>query len=353
MQQFGTFAPPGVSRIILGLARMGLGRGRLKLLFSQLWNQINGDKPVDLIYQNLKLRLHPRQNTIESKIMFSAKRREGAELELIKRHLADGGVFVDIGSNIGYYALNVALMSAGKVIAIEPNPPVLARLRDNIALNDLQSKITVHEAAIGATKDIAQLTISDNDFGSSSIVNQRVGKTHIDVEVLPLVEGGKGVAVSNGLTAGSWAASGGIGTFSGVNADNYRDDGTVIRQVYFGWAGSKYNTFGYLHWGLNQYKANPFKQSVVKHPSPQASSNNYLPAGDTHVIYPGKDGPLSSLRFEAHRKGIEDYELLEKLKLKNSNKHKRLIKKLFLNYTNYSLSINKYQRIRKKLLKSI
>ena len=125
-----------------------------------------------------------------------------------------------------------------------------------------------------------------------------------------------------------------------------------IRQVYFGWAGSKYNTFGYLHWGLNQYKANPFKQSVVKHPSPQASSNNFLPAGDTHVIYPGTDGPLSSLRFEAHRQGIEDYELLEKLKLKNPNKHKRFIKKLFLNYTNYSLSIRKYERIRKKLIKS-
>ena len=126
-----------------------------------------------------------------------------------------------------------------------------------------------------------------------------------------------------------------------------------IRQVYFGWAGSKYNTFGYLHWGLNQYKANPFKQSVVKHPSPQASSNNFLPAGDTHVIYPGTDGPLSSLRFEAHRKGIEDYELLEKLKTKNIDKHSRLIKKLFFDYTNYSLSIKKYQRIRKKLLKSI
>ena len=53
-------------------------------------------------------------------------------------------------------------------------------------------------------------------------------------EVLPLVEGGKGVAVSNGLTAGSWAASDGIGTFSGVNADNYRNDGSVIRQIYHG-----------------------------------------------------------------------------------------------------------------------
>ena len=105
--------------------------------------------------------------------------------------------------------------------------------------------------------------------------------------------------------------------------------------------------------GLNQYKANPFKQSVVKHPSPQASSNNFLPAGDTHVIYPGTDGPLSSLRFEAHRNGIEDYELLEQLKTKNIDKHSILIKKLFFDYTNYSLSIKKYKRIRKKLLKSI
>lgn len=53
-------------------------------------------------------------------------------------------------------------------------------------------------------------------------------------EVLPLIEGGKGVAVSNGLSSGSWAAAGGIGTFSGVNADDFREDGSVIRQVYKG-----------------------------------------------------------------------------------------------------------------------
>ena len=126
-----------------------------------------------------------------------------------------------------------------------------------------------------------------------------------------------------------------------------------IRQVYFGWAGSKYNTFGYLHWGLNQYKANPFTQSVVKHPSPAASSNNYLPAGDTHIIYPGKNGPLSSLRFESQRLGIEDYEILEILKSINPSKHSRFIKKLFINYTDYSLSINKYMRVKRRVLKSI
>ncbi|MCC7429193.1 MAG: nitronate monooxygenase [Alphaproteobacteria bacterium] len=51
-------------------------------------------------------------------------------------------------------------------------------------------------------------------------------------EVLPLVEGGKGVAVTNGLSAGSWAAAGGVGTFSAVNADSFTPDGRLIRQVY-------------------------------------------------------------------------------------------------------------------------
>ena len=54
------------------------------------------------------------------------------------------------------------------------------------------------------------------------------------VEVLPLVEGGKGVSVSNGVSAGSWAASGGVGTFSAVNADSYDAAGKRIPQVYHG-----------------------------------------------------------------------------------------------------------------------
>jgi NAD(P)H-dependent flavin oxidoreductase YrpB (nitropropane dioxygenase family) len=54
------------------------------------------------------------------------------------------------------------------------------------------------------------------------------------VDVLPLVEGGKGVAVSNGATAGAWAAAGGVGTFSAVNADSYDAQGEIIRQTYAG-----------------------------------------------------------------------------------------------------------------------
>jgi nitronate monooxygenase len=53
-------------------------------------------------------------------------------------------------------------------------------------------------------------------------------------EVLPLVEGGKGISISNGESSGAWAAAGGIGTFSGVNADSYNDAGELIPQLYRG-----------------------------------------------------------------------------------------------------------------------
>ena len=126
-----------------------------------------------------------------------------------------------------------------------------------------------------------------------------------------------------------------------------------LRQVYFGWGAAHYNTGGYLHWGLNQYHADPFEQSVVKHPSPVASANNFLPAGDTHIVYPGQSGPLSSIRFEAHRMGCEDYELLQKLKVSDPKLHDKLISKLFRTYTDYNLNLKDYRKTRKKLLKAL
>ena len=53
-------------------------------------------------------------------------------------------------------------------------------------------------------------------------------------EVLPLVEGGKGISVSNGESSGAWAAAGGVGTFSAVNADVLDEEGHLIPVVYRG-----------------------------------------------------------------------------------------------------------------------
>jgi nitronate monooxygenase len=51
-------------------------------------------------------------------------------------------------------------------------------------------------------------------------------------EVWPLIEGGKGVSATNHMSSGAWAAAGGIGTVSAVNADSYDPEGKIVPQVY-------------------------------------------------------------------------------------------------------------------------
>ncbi|BDB96581.1 2-nitropropane dioxygenase [Candidatus Hydrogenosomobacter endosymbioticus] len=52
-------------------------------------------------------------------------------------------------------------------------------------------------------------------------------------DVIPIVEGGKGIAVSDGRSCGAWAAAGCVGTFSGVNADSYDSMGAYAPMVFY------------------------------------------------------------------------------------------------------------------------
>jgi len=51
-------------------------------------------------------------------------------------------------------------------------------------------------------------------------------------ECLPIIEGGKGVGITTGTTAGHFAKAGAVGTFSGVNADHVDKNGKIIPLVY-------------------------------------------------------------------------------------------------------------------------
>lgn len=53
-------------------------------------------------------------------------------------------------------------------------------------------------------------------------------------ECLPIIEGGKGIGVTNGITAGNFAKAGAVGTFSGVNADYYDENGKLVPVIYHG-----------------------------------------------------------------------------------------------------------------------
>lgn len=78
-------------------------------------------------------------------------------------------VFLDIGANTGLFSILAARIRPHlRVVAIEPNPETAARLRENIALNELESRITVLEAAVAAASGTITLHVPDGVFALSS-----------------------------------------------------------------------------------------------------------------------------------------------------------------------------------------
>ena len=82
-------------------------------------------------------------------------------------------------------------------------------------------------------------------------------------------------------------------------------------------------------------------------------SGSSLPAGDTHVVYPGKDGPWSSLRFEAQREGFEDYELLKRLKAEKPQAAARSIGRAIRGFDDYTKDAKTVRQARKALLTAL
>ena len=115
------------------------------------------------------------------------------------------------------------------------------------------------------------------------------------------------------------------------------------------WINFNYGITGYLHWGYNQWTTDdPFKKTTRNHDGSQ-----YLPAGDAWIVYPGDNGPLDSIRFEAMRDGIADYELLCKLAEKDPVTAKRLAAKCILDFDQYNIDVNSFRETRRTLLKML
>ena len=125
-----------------------------------------------------------------------------------------------------------------------------------------------------------------------------------------------------------------------------------LRSVYFAWAAMTFDVDGYLHWGLNHYKADPFEQSVVDHPAMPGTTNK-LPAGDTHVVFPGPDGPWSSTRFEAQRIGLEDLAALQALKRSDPQACQRIVDSIFRGYDDWEDDVETYRQQRRALLEAV
>ena len=95
-----------------------------------------------------KLSIIPNDTGISSELLMF-KTHEPITTKLISKKLTSGMICLDIGSNIGYYALleHKLVGKEGKVIAIEPSPLNFQYLQKNIKLQDTNNILCYNFAA--------------------------------------------------------------------------------------------------------------------------------------------------------------------------------------------------------------
>lgn len=126
-------------------------------------------------------------------------------------------------------------------------------------------------------------------------------------------------------------------------------DTELLRTRLLHWGNWRYRLDGYLHWGLNQIieEQDPFENTCPPH---GPYHEFHLPPGDSHILYPGTDGPWSSVRFEAMGAGIEDYELLRIVARRDEKLADEICEQLVRTFTDYDASVSGFDKAYRRLL---
>ena len=183
---FGAFAPNAAQAAIIQLAhRSRLKRGAFRPMLSRLVNLLRAG-PVDAQYQGACFRFYHQASATERGALFNPDYNL-EELDFLRKHTPSGGVFVDVGANVGTYAMVLARHTGptGKVIAIEPHPVTHSRLAfNNSASGYTQVKLVA--AAAGAADGELMIETDGDNLGASHIVSGDASRKAIKVPSLRL-----------------------------------------------------------------------------------------------------------------------------------------------------------------------
>jgi hypothetical protein len=121
----------------------------------------------------------------------------------------------------------------------------------------------------------------------------------------------------------------------------------LIKTRILHWINYRFNIPGYLHWGFNFWRGgDPFIETT----SINLESGTILPGGDAWICYPGDHKILSSIRLEAMRDGIIDYELLCMLGEKNPEEAAELARQVVYRFDYYDINVKAFRQKRRKIL---
>jgi hypothetical protein len=128
----------------------------------------------------------------------------------------------------------------------------------------------------------------------------------------------------------------------------------LIKTRLLHWVNFKYHITGYLHWGFNFWGS---ASGIVTAENPYddvsgmiVSSGNILPGGDCWIVYPGYKSIYPSIRLEAMRDGIVDYELLKMYQQSFPEEANALVGTTVYGFEHYDINIGEFRKKRREML---
>lgn len=178
--EFGSKRPGAVQSALIGLARASfLHRGKLRHMMTNFITSLG--RPLDVERMGCAFRIEGTNNLIEYGLLLHPGYNK-PEIDFLTDNLGAGQVAVDIGSNVGLYAQPLAKTGA-RVVAVDANPSMVARLKFNAAASGLDTLDIVH-AAVGDSGGMASLEIHHDDVAIVNITENPEGS----VPILTLAE---------------------------------------------------------------------------------------------------------------------------------------------------------------------
>ena len=87
---------------------------------------------------------------------------EFEDMAFVLHVLRRGDLFADIGANIGVYTVLASKNAGAAVIAIEPIPSTIKKLRENIKLNHISDSVTLLPYVVGSGKEPPSVWFTQN-----------------------------------------------------------------------------------------------------------------------------------------------------------------------------------------------
>jgi len=152
------------------------GRWRLMTWGRALARKMTHDKPRT-VRTRRGFMMRTRLNDYVPREIFLLGEWEPDTTRLLASSLKNGDVFLDIGANVGYFAVFAGRLvgEKGKVFAFEPLPEVRAELEHNISLNRLSNCRVMPFAASDRAENIT-LHVPEGILGNTSMRSQAKGR---------------------------------------------------------------------------------------------------------------------------------------------------------------------------------